>query len=311
MQRTWMRYRLPVHLATIMCVALMQLAPPTAKAQEIKAKFKNLTVNANLELAKGKRLQDGVILIAHGLIQHNRMELIRTTQDLLKLRGYSSMAINYSLNVDDRHGMFSCMTPHRHIRQATIEELGFWVSWLKKKGVKQIVMAGHSTGANEVATYAGLYHDPVITKVIMMTPSTADHSMNTPAGYRERYHKDLKPVLEKAQKLVDAGRGDEIMEHTDFLYCAGAPVSAASFVSYYGGRSSVRLLPVQLKNLTVPTLVIAASEDNQAGDVTAVVKPYVDGKRIQLVTIEGASHFLRDLYLEEAVDDMAAFLKQP
>jgi len=143
-----------------------------------------------------------------------------------------------------------------------------------------------------------------------MTPSTSDHSMNTPAGYRARYKKDLKPILEKAQKLVDAGRGDEIMEHTDFLYCAGASVSAASFVSYYGGRSSVRLLPVQLKNLTVPTLVIAASEDNQAGDVAAVVKPFVDGKRIQLVTIQGASHFLRDLYLEEAVDDMATFLKQ-
>lgn len=302
--------RVLLPIVTVVLFALLQSVSPTTSAQEVKAQLKNLTVNANIELAKGKRLEDGVILIAHALIQHNRMEIIRTLQELFKQRGYNSIAINYSLNVNDRHGMFNCMTPHRHIRQATLEELGFWVSWLKAHGVKQIVLAGHSTGANEVATYAGLYHDPAITHVILIAPSTSDHSSNTPAGYRLRFNNDVNKVLARAQKLIDAGHGDEIMEHTDFLYCPGAPVSAATFVSYYGGRSSVRLLPSQLDNLTVPALVIAAGEDNQAPDTAAIIKPHADGKRIQLVTVDGASHFLRDLYLEDAVDDMVAFLQK-
>lgn len=305
--RNHIRGQISIFVASLM---LLWVLSPNVLAYEVKAKFKNLTVNANIELASGKHLEDGVILIAHALIQHNRMEIIRTLQALLKQHGYSSMAINYSLNVNDRHGMFNCMTPHRHIRQQALEELGFWVKWLKARGVKQIAMAGHSTGANEVASYAGLYHDPSITHVILITPSTSDHSSNTPAGYRLRFKKDVHKVLAHAQMLVDAGRGDEIMEHTDFLYCPGAPVSAATFVSYYGGRSSVRLLPSQLKNLSVPALVIAAGEDNQAPDTEAIIKPYADGKHLQLVTISGASHFLRDLYLEDSVDAMVTFLQQ-
>ena len=45
--------------------------------------------------------------------------------------------------------------------------------------------------------------------------------------------------------------------------------------------------------------------------MAAIVKPHVDGKRIQLVTIDGATHFLRDLFLEDAVDAMVAYLEQP
>lgn len=304
-------------MVTLLLFVLLPTLSPGAMAQEVKGKFKNLTVNANLELAEGKRLQDGVIVITHALIQHNRMEIIRTLQDLFKERGYNSLAINYSLNVNDRHGVFDCMTPHRHLREATLEEIDFWVSWLKQQGVKKIVLAGHSAGANEVAMYNGLYHDPVITRVILIAPSTTDHASNTPAGYRTRFNKDLSVVVARAQKLIDAGKGDEIMEHTDFLYCSGAPVSAASFISYYGnavrgsGSSSVRLLPSQLESLSVPALIIAAGEDNTAPDMAVIVKPHVDGKRIQMVTIDGASHFLRDLYLEEAVDAMVVFLKQP
>ncbi len=289
---------------------VLQVFSHRVEAEEIKEKYKDLTVNANLELAEGNRLEDGVILITHALLLHNRMEVIATLQELLKGRGYSSLAINYSLNIDDRHGRFDCMAPHHHIREQSQDEIEFWVTWLKKKNVKEIILAGHSTGANELAQYHGVNADPLITHLIMITPSTSDHSSNTPAGYRSRYNKDLNKILADAQKLIDAGRGDEIMPKTDFLYCPGAPVSAATFASYYGGRSSVRLLPTQLQRLNVPTLIIAAGADNIAADMTAIVKPYVDGKRIQMVNIDGASHFLRDLFLEDAVDAMVDFLQK-
>lgn len=304
------RHIVPVCIVVLASILLFPALLQTVFAEEVKAGYKGLTVNANIELAVGKHLEDGVILITHALIQHNRMEIIRTTQDLFKEQGYSSVAINYSLNIDDRHGMFACTTPHRHIRQAALDELGFWINWLKQRGVRKIILAGHSTGANEVAMYAGLYNDPAVTHVLMITPSTADHSSNTPAGYRSHYKKDLNKVLSRAQKLIDADRGDEIMEKTDFLYCPNASVSAASFVSYYGGRSSIRLLPSQLKRLQVPTIIIAAGADNIAPQMAAIVAPHVDGKQIEMVNIEGASHFLRDLYLEDAVDAMVDFIQR-
>ncbi len=279
-------------------------------AEEVKEKFNGLTLNAQLELADGKQISDGIVLIAHALIQHNRMEVIQTTQQLLKEQGFSSLAPNYSLALDDRHGPYDCMHPHQYTREASINELGFWLAWLKKKGAKSVVFAGHSTGANEVATYVGTHSDPAVSRVIMITPSTVDHSSYTPAGYRSRYNKDVNEIMAHANKLVDSGRGDEIMKNTDFLFCPGAPVSAETFVSYYGSGASLRLLPIQLKGLSVPTLIIGATEDRIAPNMLAIIKPYVDNKRIKLVTIDGAGHFMRDLFLEEAVDAMVEFLSE-
>jgi pimeloyl-ACP methyl ester carboxylesterase len=280
-----------------------------AGATEVQEQYQGLTVNANLELAEGKTLQDGVILLTHALLMHNRMEIIKALQALFKEHGYSSLAINYSLNISDRHGPIDCNEPHHHSRQQSLDEIGFWLAWLKKNGVKRIILAGHSAGANDIVEYHSHNPDPAISHLFMITPATSDHSVNTPAGYRSRYQKDVNITLAEAQKLVDAGRGEEIMPKTDFLYCPAAPVSAATFVSYYAGYNSVRLLPTQLQRIKIPTIFIAAGADNMSTDMMAIVKPYVDGKRIQLVTIDGASHFLRDLYLEDAVDAMVSFLQ--
>lgn len=73
-----------IHDLLVLLIALLQASPSILVAQEVKAKFKNLTVNANLELAQGKYLNDGIILIAHALIQHNRMEIIHSLQALFK-----------------------------------------------------------------------------------------------------------------------------------------------------------------------------------------------------------------------------------
>ncbi|MGD8784598.1 MAG: DUF1749 domain-containing protein [Thioalkalispiraceae bacterium] len=290
-------------------IILFSCAQPVS-AEEVKEKYNNLTVNANLELAEGKQMQDGVILLTHGLLMHNGMEIIKTMQALFKAHGYNSLAINYSLNIDDRHGPIDCNAPHHHSRQKSLDEIGFWLAWLKEKNVRKIILAGHSSGANDIAEYHSHNPDPLITHLLMITPATSDHAMNTPAGYRSRYHKDVNKILADAQKLVDAGRDEEIMPKTDFLFCPAAPVSAATFISYYGGYNSVRLLPTQLQHIQIPTIFIAAGADNISADMSAIVKPYVDGKRIQLVTIDGASHFLRDLFLEDAVDAMVSFLQK-
>lgn len=299
---------LPVGL--VLFVMLFILLTGKTVAKEIQEQYHGLTINANLELAEGKTLQDGVILLTHALLMHNRMEIISTLQALFKEHGYNSLAINYSLNIDDRHGRIDCNAPHHHSRQKSLDEIGFWLAWLKKNNVRKIILAGHSAGANDIAEYHSHNPDPAITHLLMITPATSDHSVNTPAGYRSRYHKDVNIILAKAQKMVDAGRGNEIMPKTDFLYCPAAPVTAATFVSYYGGYNSVRLLPTQLQRINIPTIFIAAGADNLSTDMSAIVKPYVDGKRIQLVTIDGASHFLRDLYLEDAVDAMVSFLQE-
>ena len=87
----------------------------SAKAEEIKLKYAGLTLNANLVLADGRGLSDGAILITHGTLAHNRMELIATLQTVIAARGLNTLAINLSLGLDDRYGMYDCSVPHRHL----------------------------------------------------------------------------------------------------------------------------------------------------------------------------------------------------
>lgn len=97
------------------------------------------------------------------------------------------------------------------------------------------------------------------------------------------------------------------MAHTGFLTCADSPVSAASFVSYYAPdprRDTLRLIA----KLPKPTLVVVAGNDEVVVGLEKQVAPLVDDKRVQMKIIDSADHFFRDLYADDAVDAIEAFL---
>lgn len=283
--------------------------PTLVTAVEVSQRFNGLTLNGNLELAEGKGIADGVILITHSLIQHNGREPIPYVQELFRRHGYSSLAINYSLNIDNRHGPFDCQVPHRYTLDNSLKEIAAWIGWLKTRGARQLILFGHSYGGNEIARYAANNDEAAISGVVLLGPGTADHRMWSPRGYQIRYGKALKQVLERAELLVAAGRGDTLMENTDFLFCPQAAVSAASFVSYYRVDPE-RLLPNLMKAAKKPTLFIAASEDNRLPDLNRLVKPFIDGARTRLIVIDGAGHFFLDLNADEAVEHSIAFFQQ-
>ncbi|TNF97555.1 MAG: alpha/beta hydrolase [Gammaproteobacteria bacterium] len=280
-----------------------------ASAEEVTQQYKGMTLNGMLELAEGKSVADGIILITHSLIQHNQREPIPYVQELLKEKGYSSLAINYSLGLDNRHGPFDCMATHRYTLDQSLEEIGIWVKWLKEKGARKLILLGHSYGGNEIARYAANNDEVSIRGVVLLGPGTADHRMWSPGGYKIRYGKELNDILEHAELLVASGKGETIMENVDFIFCPQANVSAASFVSYYR-VSPERLLPNLMKSSKKPTLFIAASEDNRLPDLNRLVKPFVDGELNRLVVIEGAGHFFLDLHSDDAVEQAVKFFQE-
>lgn len=281
------------------------------RAEEVTIQHNGLTLNADLNLAEGKTIGDGVILMTHAMLQHNRMEIIRVFTELFRENGYSTLAMNYSAGLDNRRGPYDCAVAHRHTIKGHQEEIGLWVDWLKKQGASQIIMTGHSGGANSIGQFMRGRKDPAIPKVVLFAPGTADHYGRTPEGYRARYRTDLNVILERARSLVEAGEGDTFMDDIDVSFCPRTKVSANSFLSYYGPANvKHRLLPQQMKGLRTPTLVIAASEDNIAPDMARIVEPYADGKRLRLVVIEGCGHFFRDLCADDAVEAAVEFLKE-
>jgi len=278
-----------------------------AHAQDVSLKNADgLTLGATLELADGKTVADGVVLLTHGTLAHNKMEIIVNLQKLLAERGISSLAPTLSLGVDKRTGMYDCKVPATHKHSDAMVEIGLWLGWLKGQGAKDVVLAGHSRGGNQTAWFAARENDPVVSKVVLIAPATWN-AKSAAKGFEKTHKQPLAKVYAQARALVDAGKGGEFMKGVGVLYCPGADVTADSFISYYeqdDRRHTPNLLPL----IKVPVLVIAGTKDTVVKGLIEAVEPMVDGKKIQLAVIDGAGHFFLDFYAEDAADAIAEFL---
>jgi pimeloyl-ACP methyl ester carboxylesterase len=279
----------------------------SSHAKDITQPYRNLTLNANLELAEGKTLQDGVVLIVHGLMAHNRMEIIETSQQALLDNGHSSLAINLSLGVDNRKGFYDCNLPQHHGFDDAVDEIDAWVRWLNNNGALQITLMGHSLGGTQALSYAAIQKQPAVKRLILMAPATVGYQF-WKAYYSDRYEKNLDQPLDQARKLIDAGKGRQLMENTDFLYCPAASVSAKTFYEYFRRDNKFDLVPKYLSHIQIPVLVIAASLDDRQPKVIEHVAPVVDNEKIKMVVIDGAGHFFRDLNLDEAIEKALEFI---
>ncbi len=289
----------------LLLAALLLFAAPLA-AEEVTHRLGDLTLRANLEMAEGKGMQDGVVLITHGTLAHNRMELIQALQEGLKAQGYNTLAINLSLGIDQRpSAMYDCPTPHVHRHTDAIEEIAAWTQWLKGQGASRIALMGHSRGGNQTAWALAERDDPAYTSAVLIAPQTWAPG-ELARDYKAHYGVELQPLLEKAERLVAEGKGDTLLD-MDFLYCEDTRAAAKSVVSYY--KDDPRMdTPTLLGKTRKPVLVIIGSEDTTVKDLGEKMAKVADGKRIRSYTVEGADHFFLDLYADEVVEQAAAFI---
>jgi pimeloyl-ACP methyl ester carboxylesterase len=287
-------------------VFLALLSAADAAGKEVSLPHQGITLNANLAIAPGKRLSDGVIVITHGTQAHNKLELIEGLQQRFMDQGRSTLAINLSLGLDNRRGLYDCSVPSTYRHADAIDEIGTWVDWLKTQGVKDIVLMGHSRGANQISWFAAEQNQDVVKSLVLLAPGVSTDESEAQA-YRKRFDTPLEPVLTKAQALDEAGQGQTLIEHIPFLFiCRDTAVTAESLVSHYG-HDPRRDTRFWLPKLKTPTLVLIAGADEVAPGSDERFSPLADGKRIQMVIIEGSGHFFRDLNSDDAVDAAIAF----
>ena len=277
----------------------------STEAGEVSKAFRDLTLNANLEMAEDMDFEDGIVLIVHGYSGHNKMEIIRTAQQALLDNDQSSLAINLSMGIDNRHGFFECTWPHRYLQEDTLDEISAWVDWLRDRGASRITLLAHSRGANQAMVYAVDNKDPEVTHLVLLAPGTFD---DTRQAFEERYGPTFDQQMARAEKLIAAGQGAVLMENTDLMICPQASVSASTFSSFYGRTSRFRNFQSYLPRIPMPTLVITGTQDERSPDTKQDVAPFVDGERLQLSVIEGADHFFRDFNIDEAMEAILEFI---
>ena len=278
-----------------------------AAAEEVKIKHDKLALNGQLALAPGKSLKDGLVLLVHGTLAHNGMDTIANLAAIVNGRGYSTLSINLSLGLDDRHGMYDCKAPHRHRHLDALDEIGAWFDWLKSKGAGPVVLFGHSRGGNQVARFAAERGHPLLSRVVLMAPATWSEAAGR-QSFERAHGRPLQKALADADARIKAGKGGDIMPKVGLLYCPDADATAAAFVSYY--RPGPRMdTPSMMKEIKAPVLVIAASNDTVVVGLPERMKSVADGKHIRFAVVDGADHFFLDLFAEDVADQMEKFLK--
>jgi pimeloyl-ACP methyl ester carboxylesterase len=289
---------LPWLAALLWCVGV-------AQAEDVRIQAEGITLNAHLEKADNWPAGP-VVLMTHGTLAHNRMEIMATLQELFAEHGVSSLAINLSLGIDDRpSAMYDCQVPHRHRHEDAVAEIGRWVAWLKERGAKRIVLLGHSRGGNQTAWYAAEHDDPAVSRVILIAPMTWSPEYAA-RDYEKRYGKPLAPVLKEAEALVAAGKPDVLLGPMGFIYCKDAKATAAAVVSYYGPDMR-KDTPSLLPKVNEAVLVFVGSEDQVVQGLEEKLAPLAGKGAVEVVVIDGADHFFRDLYAEELVEAAVEF----
>ena len=288
------------------CLFTCLLALSTAYAEEVEIKHGDITLNANLELADGKTIKDGIILLTHGTLAHSKHSIMQQLQELFTENELNSLAINLGLGIDKRHGMYDCSATHTHKHTDALDEISAWLDWLKEKGASNVSLLGHSRGGNQTAWFAAERDDPVIKHIILVAPQIWNEK-SASEKYKQKYGKELKPILAKAQALLQAGKPRQIMKGIDFIYCKDANVSAASFASYYTPEPRMDT-PSLLSKIKKPVLIFSGTEDTVVKDLDKIYAALPDKGNSELAIIDGAGHMFLDLYTEEMVDKIVEFL---
>lgn len=276
------------------------------QAEEIEIPYEDKQLRAELNLAEGKSLSDGVVVVLHGTFAHNQMEIIQTLGELLGDEGYSTLAINLSFGMDKRpSAMLDCNIEHQHTHEGALSELKAWFAWLEQQQASKAALLGHSRGGNQ-ATWFAVEENPVLLeKLIAVAPMTWD-AEQAATDYTQRYNKPLSEVLAEARKLVAGDRGEIPLTVPGLLYCENAKASAESIYSYYRDEAN-KHTPSLLPQLEKPTLVVLGSADEVVQDLPAELAK-LQQENLSTVTVDGADHFFRDLYAEEVVEAIVEFL---
>jgi pimeloyl-ACP methyl ester carboxylesterase len=295
-----------VPILAVALIAGQAIAP--AEAAEVKIRHQGLTLNAELELAPGKTVANGLALMVHSTLAHARMELMQGLQAAFEEKGISTLAINLGLGVSDRHGAYDCAQTHKHRHTDALDEIGAWLAWAKQQDAKDVVLLGYSRGGNQVAWFAAERNDPAIDMVVLVAPMVT-HAAALREEYQQRFGTALPPLLARAKQTVAAGQGSALLEGVGFLQCKNARVTAEAFVSYYDAdrRLDTTFL---LRKIKQPVLVVTGTEDTVVTGLESRLVSMADDQRLKLVVLPGADHMFRHPYPRDIADSVRAFRDQ-
>ncbi len=164
------------------------------------------------------------------------------------------------------------------------------ISYLVSQGFSEVILVGHSTGANKACYYAATQKDPRVVGVVLSGPLSDRYS----SGYSPEKYAEYKAFMEK--KIAD-GKGDELLSGYDFftltphrwmsLYVEG---SAEDIFNYADGKNALK----EFSKIVMPLMVIIGQKDEHADmpvkEIQKLFNSHTTSKNYKSVIIPDALH---------------------
>ena len=271
--------------------------------QTVQQNGKDLKANANLVMAEGSNLADGVVLLTHGTLTHKERSTYKHLQQNLANAGVNSLAINLTLGLDNRHGEYDCAVPHKHKHTDALQEMGVWLDWLKSQGAENITLVGHSRGGNQTAWFADQAAYEGFERVVLVAPA-----FNGPSEveYNAKSKVKLAKYLSVADQLQKEGKAQSLIKGMNFIYCTDAQASAEAVLDYYQDQAGYHTIEL-LKEAKKPVLVAIGSEDNVVEGLQDALDS-VNNELVSAVVVEDADHFFLDFANEDLATAISEFI---
>lgn len=169
------------------------------------------------------------------------------------------------------------------------------ITYARRRGAKNIILIGHSTGCQKIVYYLAKHARTKITGAILLAPMSDYAAENKEGKY---YHRALKSALSLKKK----GQGDRLLAGSLWPHY----ISAQRFLSLYTPDSQEEIFsyaseknPKLLKQVKQAILVILAETDEFADRPMIEIKAWFDSvlgkkKKAQSVIIKEASHSFKD-----------------
>jgi hypothetical protein len=147
-----------------------------------------------------------------------------------------------------------------------------WTRWLQSRGVRRIILSGHSLGTEKIAHWVRTTKPCGVSHVLFLAPSDT-------VGNQDRYEQRIgHTFFSEARALVERGTPSALL--SDRKAHAGVlAMSGAAYLDFYGTSSPLRIaLPFRnysIQPLPVPVLALVPRHDHY--NITSV-----DGYKLTL-----------------------------
>ncbi len=161
----------------------------------------------------------------------------------------------------------------QEVFEESVLDIEAGVDFLVKQGFSEVVLVGHSTGANKACYFAATQRNPHVIGVVLSGPMNDRLHAITDYG---KFMKDLRDM----HKLVDAGKGDELLLGYSFF-----PITPKRFISLFEPHSTEDVFDYgepepklrYFSQITLPLLLHLAGKDEGADRPIEEIRKAFDG----------------------------------